>query len=345
MRSISKTILKKPLQHHTGENTKHVTAPGQIFLFGEHAVVYGQPALVVSIGLRTDVKAKRLDTSRFEAVSEGVGKVSGNIKKSPEGWKIADTQGDKEKLKYILKVSENVFKHLDSGSGIKLSISSELPLGAGLGSSSSVTTAVSEAVALTQGEKIEKETIIDLAYQAEKEIQGRASRAGVGVAVHGGFLKIKNDKLETLEDLSNPDIIVGYTGKNAKTCELVEKVKKQKSKSPNIYDPMIRAIGQTTREGIRNLRSNEIEKVGVLMNVNQSLLEGLGVSTSHLNQLIQSSRDAGALGAKITGAGGGGCMISLCRKNAGKIKNAIDRENGIPIRTEISGGGLKIDSE
>lgn len=287
------------------------------------------------------MEAEKLKKQKFEAVSKDVGKVVGSVGKGSEGWKILDREGDINRLRYVLRVSEKVFNYLDMGEGLKLSIKSEIPLGSGLGSSSAVTTAVSGAVAFAMREKLEKEEIINLAFQAEKEIQGSASRAGVSVATHGGFLKTKKDDITKLGDLPNTDIVIGYTGNHANTGKLVRKVRKEKEDRPEIYEPIIKAIGQNTRSGIRALRENKLEEVGVLMNGNQNLLEGLRVSTPFLSKLIKDSRDAGALGAKITGAGGGGCMISLVDGKSEGIKEAIKKNSGVPIKTEIGKGGIK----
>lgn len=270
-----------------------------------------------------------------------MGKVFGTIDKKSEGWKISNIEGDTEKLKYVLLVSEKVFNFLEKGKGVKLYISSDIPPGSGLGSSSAVTTAAADAVALALGEKLETEEIINLAFQTEKEIQGSASRAGVSVAAEGGFLKIEEDSIDKLYDLPNPNIVIGYTGEHADTGKLVRKVKQRKMKKPNIYEPMIKTIGQNTRNGVRALREKKFQELGVLMNVNQTLLEGLGVSTASLKKLIETAKDAGAVGAKITGAGGGGCMIALSNEKTEEIVEAIRKESGTPIRTEIGKEGLK----
>ncbi len=282
-----------------------------------------------------------MEKSKFRVRSNGVGEVIGTLNKGGSGWKVSETKGDVAKLDYVIKASEKVFNYLDRGEGMKLSIHSEIPLGSGLGSSSAVTTAVSAAIALVLGEKLEEDEIANLAFQVEKDIQGDASRAGVSVAAHGGFLKVEGDSFDELRDLPNPNIVIGYTGKHANTGELVKKVREKKENKPEIYESMINAIGQSTRSGIQSLRENDFEKVGVLMNVNQALLEGLGVSSPLLSELIKATRNAGALGAKITGAGGGGCMISLSNGESDGIKEAIKKKTGTPIETKVGNEGLK----
>ncbi|KXA90523.1 hypothetical protein AKJ37_03770 [candidate division MSBL1 archaeon SCGC-AAA259I09] len=317
-----------------------VSSPGQIFLFGEHAVVYGQPALLASIDVRIDVEALLLDGSRFEVTSEGVGRMEGKVERINGDWKIRDKTGDVEDLQFVTRASEIVFNYLNRGEGISLSIESDLPSGSGLGSSSAVTTATAAAVSTVLDGELDEEEIIQLAFDAEVDIQGAASRAGVSVATLGGFLKVQDKDFESLEKLSKLDILIGYTGKYANTGELVKHVGNLKESRPNIYGPMVRAIGKTTEIGIEALNEDNLREVGVLMNVNQNLLEGLGVSSPELHDLIEAARDSGAIGAKITGAGGGGCMIALGSGNMNEISNAIEESGGIPIKTEIGVEGL-----
>ncbi|KXB07074.1 hypothetical protein AKJ52_00980 [candidate division MSBL1 archaeon SCGC-AAA382C18] len=324
-----------------GESTEEVSAPGQVFLFGEHAVVYGQPALATAINVRTDVSGEILDGPKFEVVSEKVGHVEGNIEKKNGKWIISDKGGDVEELSFVTKVTELTFNHVQNARGLKLHIESGLPLGSGLGSSSAVTTATAAAVSSILDEDLEREEIAQLAFDAEIEIQGAASRTGVNVATYGGFLRVLEDERKKLEELSELGLIIGYTGKYANTGELVAGVRARREEKPEIINPMIETIGNITDTGIKALKKDELEKIGVLINANQNLLEGLGVSSPELRTLIKATRDSGAIGAKLTGAGGGGCMIALSPNNREDIVEAIEDENGKAIKAKVGAEGLR----
>ncbi len=227
------------------------------------------------------------------------------------------------------------------GGGLRVSISSDIPTGSGLGSSSAVTTATAAAASSAFGENLSREEISQLAFEAEKKVQGAASRTGVNVATRGGFLKIRKEETEKLDELPELDIIIGYTGDYGDTGKLVEKVKNLRDSRPEIVNPILKAIGKSTEKGIKSFTENNLRKVGTLMNANQALLEGLRVSSSKLRSLIRSAREAGALGAKLTGAGGGGCMIALNQNKSNDISEAIKKAGGKPIEAKIGVEGLK----
>ncbi len=249
--------------------------------------------------------------------------------------------GDVEDLRYVTRVSERVFNYLDCGGGVSLSIESDIPPGSGLGSSSAVTTSSAAAVSSALGDKLDRNVIARLAFETEVDVQGAASRAGVSVATFGGFLKVQEEKIEEIEELSKFGIAIGYTQEYSDTGKLVRKVRELKESSPEVYDPLIRAIGKITKNGIAALKENNLRKAGILMNVNQNILEALRVSSPKLRKLIEISRESGAKGAKITGAGGGGCMIALGNDRIDEIAKAIRDKDGRPIKTKIGGEGLK----
>lgn len=331
------------MKTRVGEKTKKTSSPGQIFLFGEHAVVYGYPALATAIDMRTNVRAELLDNDKLEIQSQGIGKLEGKIEKVNGKWSIKKKSGDTEELRFVTQVIRLTLNYIGRGSGLRINIKSELPPGSGLGSSSAVTTATAAAVSAVLNEDLSKEEISDLAFNSELELQGAASRTGVNVATYGGFLKIQENKKETLNKLPKLKIIIGYTGEYSNTGKLVRNVRNLKDSRPDIVDPILKAIGKVAEPGIKSMKEKHLEKMGTLMNANQVLLQGLNVSSSSLEDLIQAARSSGALGAKLTGAGGGGCMIALGQGNLDAIAESVREAGGEPIRSKIGAEGLKID--
>ncbi|KXA91532.1 hypothetical protein AKJ63_01000 [candidate division MSBL1 archaeon SCGC-AAA259D18] len=325
-----------------GEKTKKASSPGQIFLFGEHAVVYGYTALATAIDMRTEVQAELVDNEKLEIKSREIGELKGKIEEVNGKWSIKKKSGDLEKLRFVIKIIQLTLNHIDRAKGLKIYIKSDLPPGSGLGSSSAVTTATAAAVSSVLGKDLTKKEISDLAFNSELEVQGAASRTGVNVATYGGFLKIRRSEKKALE-LPQLKILIGYTGEYSNTGKLVGDVKNLKEARPNITNPILEAIGKAAESGIESLQKEHLEKVGVLMNANQALLRGLNVSSSKLHNLIQAARSTGAIGAKLTGAGGGGCMIALSRGNIDGIAESVKRAGGEPMKAKIGAEGLKID--
>jgi mevalonate kinase len=128
------------------------------------------------------------------------------------------------------------------------------------------------------------------------------------------------------------------------TGQLVAKVASLKSIYPEVITPILSTIGKASLRGESLLENENYRALGELMDVNQGLLEAIGVGCDELSRLIHSSRAAGALGAKITGAGGGGCMVALAEnENIDAISREIKNAGGIPIVTGVTDSGVRVD--
>lgn len=266
--------------------------------------------------------------------------MEGEIRKIDGRISITNKTGNLGRLRFVTKVSELTLNTLGKNHGVRLNIESDVPAGSGLGSSSAVTTATAAAISTALDKKLDRDEISRIAYEAEKGVQGAASRTGVSVASHGGFLRVQKEDRERLKDLPELNVLIGYTGKHGNTGKLVAGVRKLKESHPEIINPIMEAIGKITEVGIESLREDRLEKVGVLMDANQNLLEGLRVSSSELWGLISAARSAGALGAKLTGGGGGGCMIALNITEIDEMYKSIEKAGGKPIEAKIGAEGL-----
>ncbi|KXB02585.1 hypothetical protein AKJ43_01490 [candidate division MSBL1 archaeon SCGC-AAA261D19] len=318
------------------------SAPGQIFLFGEHAVVYGQMALATTIGKYTGVRGKVRSDKRFKVSSKGVGKLSGKVGKLGDRWLIRSKTGDVEKLNYVTKATELTFDYIGKGKGLTLQIESDFPISSGLGSSSAVTVATIAAASKSLGETLSKEEVSELAFDTEMAVQGAASKTGVMAATYGNFIKVVGDRVEHVQNFPRLSILIGYTGVYARTPELIKVVKELKGSHPEIFELALEVIGEITRLGATALKQRDFKKAGTFMNINQTFLELLGASSPELRRLISAALQAGALGAKLTGAGGGGSMIAFSPGNSSKVAKAIEEKNGQAIIAKIGVEGLRV---
>jgi len=209
--------------------------------------------------------------------------------------------------------------------GVKGSVyvNSQLPSSSGLGSSAAVTVATLAAINDEFKKNLTLEEIAAMAYRIEKKVQkGRASPTDTSVSAFGGIVLVMGTQRRRLPPQNIP-LVVGNSLVSHNTARMVEKVAEFKSRYPDICDPVLNAIGAVSLCGIRNLGNDQ--ELGRLMDINHALLEALGTGHPVISRLILAARAAGAYGAKLTGAGGGGCMIAVCPKHLkGRVAGAIE---------------------
>jgi mevalonate kinase len=190
--------------------------------------------------------------------------------------------------------------------------------------------------------EIDRRKISELGHRVEVEVQGSASPTDTSIATYGGVLFVE-PSITNIEQINvdNLPLVIGYTGVERSTKLLVDKVRGLKEKYPDLVNPIIKDIGRLTRKA-RNMleRGND---VGDLMNLNHGLLEALGVSTEQLSRAVYAARRAGASGAKLTGAGGGGCMIALAPKNRDVVMKAINECSCTAFYSAVARDGVRLE--
>ncbi|MFW6153247.1 MAG: mevalonate kinase [Halobacteriota archaeon] len=321
------------------------SAPGKVYLFGEHAVVYGEPAIPCAVDLRATVHAERRDDDRVRVTAEDL---------SIDGFSVEYRGPTDERPDVAVpdNLVEAAMGYVDGAisrgrelagvpdGGLELTIESEIPLGAGLGSSAAVTVAAIDAVARAFGAEPAPEVLADRAYRTERDVQdGRASRADTYCSTMGGAVRVEGDDCRRVD--SPPlSFAIGYDGGAGDTAELVEGVRQLKDRYP-FARQTIRTIGELVDIGEEVLDESDRAELGRLMDFNHGLLEALGVSSRTLDDMVWAARDAGALGAKLTGAGGGGCIVALEPTEA--VVTALDHAPACQrtFETELTSEGLR----
>jgi mevalonate kinase len=320
------------------------SAPAKVILFGEHFVVYGEPAVVLAIDRRAYAKAEIRSDKRLRVRSVNLnlaGYFENGIFKSEQG-NAKEAMMKFEPVKFAV---EKVLEKLGSKQGLDIEINSTVPVAAGLGSSAAVVAAVTSAVGALLGAKLSKEDVFRIAFQAEKIVHGAPSGIDPAISTFGGALIFQMDTgFKPLEVKTEIPLVIGDTGVGRSTRFQVEKVHEIKEKYPQIVDPIMRAAREIVLRAIEVLKENDLEALGELMNINHALLYAIGVSDESLEWLVTAARKAGALGAKLTGAGGGGCMIALARNE--KLENvmeSIQRAGGSPFIAKKTDEGARIE--
>jgi len=302
------------------------SAPGKLIVLGEHAVVYGKPAVALAIDKRI--------TCALSASDETT--VNGKI-------------FEPDKHPYLQHMMMRTEKR------VKILTESQIPPGSGLGSSAALCTSFLKALSALDGADMNESDLAAAAFETEYTVQGRASPLDTSASTHGMGIVVngpedageylwdisKDDRKWTVRDLKVPEMtfVVGYTGLHAPTGPLVEKVKKYKDKTGFATD-IVNEIGDITVDGINALRRNDITELGSLMTKDHKLLSILGVSCRELNKLVNASMKY-SYGAKLTGAGGGGSMVALTDR-PDKVCESITLHGGRPFIVKTGQPGAKL---
>jgi mevalonate kinase len=300
------------------------SAPGKVYLFGEHAVVYGEPAVPCAIERRATVAVdeRNDDHVRVEARDLSLDGFTVEYAGNTDGRPDVDAPTDlvDAAMGYIDAAVEQARDAADAPTaGFDIRVESDIPLGAGLGSSAAVVVAGIDAATRELGVPLDPEAVADRAYRAEYDVQdGQASRADTFCSAMGGAVRVEGDDCRRI-DAPNLPFIVGFDGDAGDTGELVAGVRRLREAYDFAADT-VGSIGDIVRRGESLLAGADADtppdatllaELGRLMDFDHGLLEALGVSSRTLDSMVWAARDAGAHGAKLTGAGGGGCIVAL----------------------------------
>lgn len=323
-----------------------VKAPGKVILYGEHAVVYGEPALAMAVNKYVYVTAKVRDDGKIgiNAMDLKLAGLSVTILENGDIVARTDYGAVISALSYVKRALEIAMEYVDKRVGVDLFIQSQMPVGAGLGTSAAVAVATILAYVKALGYNIDKRELARLAWQVEKDVQGAASPTDTTMATFGGIIYIKpegnNVIMEPVKPSTEIPLVIGYIPRVSTTKELVAMVRRKLESMRDVIEPIIKTIGVITRRGREALEKGDLELMGTLMNINHGLLDSLGVSTRQLNEMVYAARSAGALGSKLTGAGGGGCMIALSDKV--DVERAIELIGGSVLSARLDSEGARV---
>lgn len=316
-----------------------VSAPGKLMLFGEHAVVYGKLSIVTAVDQRLSIKAQKINEPFLKLNAPDVD--INNYSKSLSDLGKGDIPKGAKFVEFATKnfIAKNM---LPKNIGVQFETIAQFKSTFGFGSSSASAVCTIKALSEVFKLKLSEKEIFKLAYKTVLDVQGLGSGFDLAAAIYGGTLLFVTGgkKIEPLKIKSLP-LIVGYSGIKADTATIVKEVKARFEKQPkllkNIYDG-IELIVKDAKSAIKN---HDLETLGKLMNLNQGYLETLGVSSPKLSAMIYAAREAGAYGAKLSGAGIGDCMIALAPDDKRKaVEKAIENAGGTILNVEVNAKGV-----
>jgi mevalonate kinase len=284
-------------------------AHGKIILLGEHSVVYGRPALAA--GLPNGARARAWITTETSTLS---------VKPWGVTVKPDRERSLSEAFAKLLEVAQVSF-------GVCIEAELEIPGGSGLGSSAALGVAVLRALDSLRGIERDEASSLECSLAWERVFHGNPSGVDNAMAIAGGLAQyVRGEGIERVRARKPLTLVVGDSGEPCSTKITVDNVARQHEKNRERMEKHFDAIAVIVRNARLALEAGDMPALGQLFDMNQSLLAGMLVSTATLEEMIGAARNAGALGAKLTGGGGGGCMIALAADptSANKIKDAIE---------------------
>ena len=303
------------------------SAPGKVILFGEHAVVYGRPALAVPVrAVEATVHVEELKGDRVQIRSREIGF---------EGWLDELPENDPLQLAVRLTLSE---LRQETVGGLQVSIESEIPPSSGMGSSAAVSVAIIRALSSHFEIELERDRISELAFEIEQIHHGDPSGIDNTVVAFGiPLLFIKGQLPRSVGVTKSFELVIGDTGEPSPTKQLVTMLRGRWTGDQEFMDALFDSIGELSNQAAAAIGRGEITNMGPLMDHGQTLLEALGVSSESLGTLIGAARQAGAMGAKLSGAGGGGIMIALVDSStADAVEQALNDAGAVrTLRTTV----------
>lgn len=271
---------------------------GKVILLGEHAVVYGAPALAAGLSIGAHAVAQH-----------GRGPMVSELQLDPS------IRRDGQSEDAVTQSFKALIGELPLASPVLVQATTQLPIGGGLGSSAALGVAIARAVEALNRDAQTPENEAQVLARAtawERVFHGNPSGVDTAAAMRGGFLRFsKNEGIRVIRPHAPIHLCIGWSGESASTKAMVDGVARLKSRNPALVDRNVAAISALVENAARALSDWDLQAFGKLMDLNQMLLAGLMVSTEAIERMCALAREAGALGAKLTGSGGGGSVIAL----------------------------------
>lgn len=313
------------------------SAPGKLMLYGEHAVVYGLPCIVTAVDQRVRVSVESNGAGEIHVCSPNVG--------LDEYHKKIERLGKDDlpkSMAFVEMLVKRFYEKNEIGEGIRISTESDFSTQFGFGSSAAVVSALVLALAEYFQVKMSKQEMFEMAYQAVLDVQGVGSGFDVAASVYGGTIYYISPGrvIESVHSGELP-LVVGYTGIKADTPTIIRQVAELK-RNEKWVESVFGDIAELVNQAKSNFTKINFDHLGKLMNRNQELLSTLNVSSRELDRLIAAAIDNGAYGAKLSGAGGGDCMIAFVpEKRIREVGFAIEKVGGIWMKVKTGAEGVK----
>ncbi len=345
------------------------SVPAKVIIAGEHFVVYGKRALATAIDRRLTVEVSAREKSGYHVTIENIPTFGVELELAARKGAQQTVRPYKDygtaanALSYVTGAIEYLEERYGIGDeGVDVAITSEIPLSAGLGSSAA--TCVATVAALTKyfGVRSDLDRIRSDAHAVELLVQGAASPIDTAISTHGGYVLVEQGAVKQLP-LPELRLLVGCVGSiplgmetakagdlSLKTKTLVAGVRARKELFTALFESIFGAADELAAEAIKAVETGDLVQLGALMNINHGLLDAIGVVPRRLSSLVKIAQSVGALGAKVTGAGGSdelggvGSVLVLPGENEEQIRAALELEGALVMQVRTGSDGLNVET-
>lgn len=325
-----------------------VSAPGNLFFLGEHAVVYGHPSINVSVGRRTTVHLIERTDENVKVVSKEFGEFTAIVCHGIKELRLSQNE-----LKPAAELVGFAIQELGIRTGFEIEIESEIPVESGMSSSTAMLCSVFKALVELSGKKIKNEKFYEHLFHFQEKIHGgKASGSEIVSSSIGGFNRIQktekggnyNIKWKNLGS-QEFSVVIGNTGVRAPTALTVgSHIPSLMRRDKPMVEKSFEKISRLCSAAQSAIKSGNAVRMGSIMNKNQKILSNLMLSHPKLDDCISESLKAGALGAKLSGGGWGGVMFALVEKDKQEeVAKAIESTGSEAIIAEIGVEGSRVD--
>ncbi len=281
-----------------------ISAPGKIILFGEHAVVYGQPAIALPV---TDISAKVILSGNPHAKPGTIHILAPDIGLDSDLYEL-DVD---HPMRVAIKTLIDQFR-ISSIPACDIQISSTIPIASGLGSGAAISVALIRAICGHIGIHPKDGEVSEIAFEVEKIYHGTPSGIdNTVISFNKPIFFVRGEKPHFIDVKTPLHIVLADTGIRSKTVDMVNGVRQRLNQNAKEYEGIFLEIGKLSKSAFQRLKSGDVPGIGSLMTQNHALLQELNVSNKQLNNLVDAALQNGSLGAKLVGAGGGGHIAAL----------------------------------
>lgn len=324
-----------------------VSAPGKLMLLGEHAVVYQRPCLVTAMDARLHLTLQLTgpgdDSFTIFAPDVGVDGSRGRISAA-----FAGGQALAPGTRFIESALAVFHERYGLARGLVITTRSDFPSNYGLGSSSATVAAMLLGLARLFDLALEPDELFALGLDAVRRVQQLGSGFDLATAIYGGTLFYDNARPRQILPLDtvNIPLVVAYSGVKADTPTYVRRVAGRLERWPDSVNGVFDVMAHIVKDARCALEDGDWPRLGELMDMQHGLAHALGVDTDATARLVFAAREAGAYGAKLSGAGGGDCIIALVPDGQrAAIEAALVAAGGLIIRSAPHASGARLESE